>query len=482
MTRRLLDWRRVLPWTLLLSVVAVAPTHALDGRSLHVQNGRLTDGSGREVTLRGVNARVQGVFDVTFSDGRLPLEDMPTFDEGDAARMQAFGFNLLRLPINWSGVEPTQGTYDKAYLDRINAVVKVCHKHDIVVLLDFHQDAFSKEIGQDGAPRWVLDLLLGPSGYPYEGGPLTDLSARRFAPSTQAAFRGLFANQAGVQDAFAAAVAAVAKKFKSNAGVFGYEVLNEPWAAVAGVSNYESAVLSLNTTVAAAIRLVDKKHFVAFEPDTIRNQLDQAVASGPFPDERAIYAPHIYTDVFNGANGYASGDPAELAPSMQHADDEATQWGTPLLVGEWGIDPTAVNTNKWITDELNLQDQYRASSTFWLWEEVSSGHWGLYDGESSDPTGERIARTTALSRPYARAVPGTVLEHTFDDAANTLRLRYQPQGHGKLELFIPLRRYPTSYTLLCNGQPIKAKRDPVRGIVKFGCGKGSAERLVELAP
>jgi len=466
----------------LLSVVAVAPARALDGRSLQVLNGRLADGSGREITLRGVNARAQGIFDDTFNDGRLPLEDLPTFDEGDAMRIQAFGFNLLRLPINWSGLEPTQGTYDKTYLDRIATVVKVCSKHDILVLLDFHQDAFSKEIGQDGAPRWVLDLLLGPDGYPYEGGPLTDLTARRFAPAAQAAFRGLFANQAGVQDAFAAAAMTVAKKFKSNAGVFGYEILNEPWAAAAGVANYESAVLSLNTTVAAAIRQVDTKHFVAFEPDTIRNLLDQSVANGPFPDARAIYAPHVYTDVFNGSNGYASGDPAELAPSVQHAADEAAQWDTPLLIGEYGIDPNAVNANKWITDELNLQDQYRASSTFWLWEEVSSGHWGLYDGESSDPSGERLARTTALSRPYARAVPGTVLEHTFDDAANTLRLRYQAQGKGKLELSVPFRHYPTSYTLLCNSQPVKAKRDPKGGVVKFSCGKGTGERLVELSP
>lgn len=58
----------------------------LDGRRLRVDDGRLVDQRGREVTLRGVNARVEGLFDVTFDDGRLPLEAIPTFDKGVAYR------------------------------------------------------------------------------------------------------------------------------------------------------------------------------------------------------------------------------------------------------------------------------------------------------------------------------------------------------------------------------------------------------------
>src|SRR5262249_38105728 len=152
-------------------------------------------------------------------------------------------------------------------------------------------------------------------------------------------------------------------------------------------------------------------------------------------------------DVFDG-HTYASGDPAELAPSMEAAAAEAAAWGTPLLVGEYGIDPNAANANAWIAAELDLQDRLRAHSTFWLWEEISSGHWGLYDGESADG-GERVGRTTALSRVYARAVPGRVLEHAFDATANTLRLRYQARSGAPLELFVPPRRYPAGFAVRC---------------------------------
>ena len=39
----------------------------------------MVDRSGRQVVLRGVNARVQGLFDVTFDDGRIALQPIPAF-------------------------------------------------------------------------------------------------------------------------------------------------------------------------------------------------------------------------------------------------------------------------------------------------------------------------------------------------------------------------------------------------------------------
>src|SRR5262249_27135080 len=218
------EMRRVFALLAVLLVAVPSARAAVDGRRLRFVEGRLRDQRGREITLRGVNARAQGIFDVTFADGRLPLEDIPTFDEGDAERMRGFGFNLLRLPISWSALEPEPAQYDPSYLARIARVVKLCQRRGILVIVDFHQDAFSKEIGQDGAPRWSLDLLLGPNGYPYLGGPLNDLTARRFAPATLAAFHRFFADAGGIQDRYAAAATAVAKRFRRARGVLGSEI------------------------------------------------------------------------------------------------------------------------------------------------------------------------------------------------------------------------------------------------------------------
>jgi endoglycosylceramidase len=471
--------RRALALLAVFLITAPCARAAVDGRRFRFFDGRLRDQRGREVALRGVNARAQGIFDVTFADGRLPLEDIPTFDAGDAERMRAFGFNLLRLPISWSALEAVPGRYDRRYLDRIAAVVNICQRHGILVIVDFHQDAFSKEIGQDGAPRWTLDLLLGPTGYPYLGGPLTDLGIRRFAPATLAAFRQFFADADRIQDRFAAAATAVAKRFRRARGVLGYEIMNEPFALAAGGT--QAQLDTFHVRVATAIRGVDRRHLIVFEPDTIRNVLNRApVPAAPFPVPGAMYAPHIYTGVFDGLD-FSSGDPALLAPSMERAAAEAVAWGTPLLVGEYGIDPASPVANRWITAELDLQDRLRAHSTFWLWEEISSGHWGLYDGESADG-GERVARTHALSRVYARAVPGTVVEHAFDDAANTLRLRYEARGSAPLELFVPPRRYPGGFVMRCDGRPLATPRSAKDGIVQVRCGRDGGERVVEVEP
>src|SRR5262249_8017560 len=219
--------------------------------------------------------------------------------------------------------------------------------------------------------------------------------------------------------------------------VLGYETMNEPLAFLNPDGN--AKLTAFHVRVAQAIRTVDRRHLIVFEPDALRNLTNQGpVPAAPFPDARALYAPHVYTGVFDGQT--YTGDPSLLAPSMERAAAEAAAWGAPLLVGEYGIDPAHPHADEWITQQLDLQDRLRAHSTFWVWEETSQGHWGLFEGESSEPGGERLARTTALSRVYARRVPGRVLEHAFDAAANTLRLRYVARHEGGVELFVPPRR------------------------------------------
>jgi endoglycosylceramidase len=464
----------------LLAVALAGPAvgAGLDGRRLRVEDGRLVDQRGREVTLRGVNARVEGIFDVTFDDGRLPLEAIPGFDEGDVDRMRDLGFDLLRLPVNWSALEPDRGAYSKTYLRRIAETVALCGSRGISVLLDFHQDAFSKEIGQDGAPRWVLDLLLGPGGYPYLGGPLEDLTARRLAPHTLEAFRRFNENAAGVQDLFGTAAAVLAKRFRRSRVVVGYEIMNEPLALG---PDGDAQLRAFHVRIAEAIRRVDRRHLVVFEPNTTRNFLNAAtVPTEPFPDAKAVYGPHVYTYVFDGQT--FTGDTTALAASMEKAAAEAAAWGAPLFVGEYGIDPTHPLANDWITASLDLQDLHRAHSAFWLWEEISSGRWGLFEGESSDPGGERIGRTTALSRPYARAVPGRVLEHTVDPATSALRVRFAASSRAPVEIHVPPRRFPNGATVTCDGSIVDAAPDAVTHVARFRCGDGKGEPVVEVTP
>ena len=65
-------------------------------------------------------------------------------------------------------------------------------------LVDLHQDAYSKEIGEDGAPLWAI---MPPPTELLEG-PLNDLEERRISQQVLDAFSTFFGNRDGIQDAF----------------------------------------------------------------------------------------------------------------------------------------------------------------------------------------------------------------------------------------------------------------------------------------
>ena len=55
----------------------------------------------------------------------------------------------------------------QAWLAKLDAVLAMAHEHSFYVFVDMHQDAYSKEIGEDGEPLWAIvppptQLLEGP--------------------------------------------------------------------------------------------------------------------------------------------------------------------------------------------------------------------------------------------------------------------------------------------------------------------------------
>src|SRR2546430_13262944 len=82
-----------------------------DPNAVHVAGGVFRDGVGRQLLFRGYNAKVNGIYDAQFDDGRAPNETFPDFDEASAAKFEELGFDVLRLPINWSAIEPKPRKY-----------------------------------------------------------------------------------------------------------------------------------------------------------------------------------------------------------------------------------------------------------------------------------------------------------------------------------------------------------------------------------
>lgn len=130
--------------------------------------------SGRRVLLRGVNlggdtkvpfAPDQRTHKPTdFADHRtVSFVGRPfPLSEADShfTRLRHWGFNVLRLLTTWEAVEHVgPGQYDEAYLDYYAAISKKAGEHGLYVFVDFHQDAWSRMSGGDGAPGWTFEAI-----------------------------------------------------------------------------------------------------------------------------------------------------------------------------------------------------------------------------------------------------------------------------------------------------------------------------------
>ena len=455
-------------WPLILLLVAgcsraapyvarFAPVDS-DGKSLR-------DGEGRARLFRGVNVHIAGIFDVTFDDGRAPREPLPGFGADDAAQMRARGFNLVRLPINWSAIEPQKGQFSTDYLDRVAGIVDLCRAQGIDVLIDLHEDGFSKELCEDGAPLWAIV----PPPAALTGGPVPGPDCHT-APSALAAFDSFWTDAQMLQESYIDMLTHVAARFAGDSAVLGYEIMNEPIGVDADVQLFQ-------IKAAQALRAADPKHLIVFEPVATRNFTNGApFASAPFPVAGAVYAVHIYTAIFGNSSALADGSyPPLLAGSINGARDEADSWGTPLMITEYGLGSTTPEGPAWIGHAHDDFDAVQASTTWWLWKDPSPGGWGLFEPNPDGSYRERPSMMGALSRPYAQAVGGDLESMSWDGAALTVRFRGRADVPARHDIFWN----QGAPRITCDGKPLQPERvDDAGSTYVVRCGAGGAHALI----
>ncbi len=426
--------------------------------AVHVVGGAFRDGTGRQLLFRGYNAKVTTLFDVTFDDGRTPEETFPDLSEAEAARVEQLGWNVLRIPVSWSGLEPHPRQYAQAFLDKLDTVLAKAAAHHFYVVVDLHQDGYSKEIGEDGEPLWAIV----PPPTMLQQGPYSD--ARRLDPQVLQAGYSFFANASAtdgrpLQDAYVAAAQQIVRHVVGNPVVLGYEAFNEP------VLLHVAELDAFHAAFAEAVHAVDADAPVLFEPVATRNQFDASrVPTAPWSHGPGAYAVHIYTCWFSSCTpaSWTTEDPSALAPSMQHAELERAGWGTPLFVTEFGCDQTLAQGPAWMSAELDLQDRYLASST--AWELSGLGAWGFHD----DAGNERPATTHVMARSFPRAVAGTLLSIERPRPGDMI-VKYQATAATRgLPHEVSLSAdYVTSPSILCDGAPVAFT--PATGRATFTC-------------
>ena len=436
---------------------------------VQVQGDRLVDDQGREVKLRGINARVSGLFDVSFDDGRPPLEHIPEFGLEDVRLMKELGFNFLRLPINWSGLEPNEGEFSQSYLDRIKEVVSYCKQYEIYVLIDFHQDAYSKEIGEDGAPAWAIIPRMSVERT--EDGELSsgELEERRRSPQAIIAFTNFFLNRHQIQDRFLPAFTKIVSTFKDESAVIGFEIMNEPMTyQIPFFGNW--FLFRFYKKVVAAAREIDKRHTIWIEPDAVQQNIFMNVKpfKERFPDPQIVYAPHFYPVFRNWGKGIWFETESEWIEEFGSDMDDnlvhAESLGAPLVYGEWGLNPKLKRDEPYFRAFRKMTDARSIGHAMWLWKESSQDSWGLFD--YGKETGFTLNESAAklVGTPYASLVPGKLAYHHFDENNGKLEIKFILQeGSGKLDLFVPRRWYSDRYEIRLNDQVLSSDSIQVQG-------------------
>lgn len=427
----------------------------------------LVDAQGREVIFHGINARIEGLFDVTFDDGRTALEPIPPFTEEDCRFIgEDLGLNHLRLLVNWSAIEPHDDDFREDYLQRALDVAAMCERHGVYSIVDIHQDAFSKEIGEDGAPLWAIQ----PPPTQLLGGPLHDLDVRRASQQVADAFLALFSGQYGGDQQFAQMAAWVAERIEGKPGIVGLELFNEPMAY------FDTETLMLfHTTVATSVRAAAPRLPIFFEPAAERNVTDYDPVTALFPFDDAIYSPHMYCDVFE--DGWINEDVAKLEGSIARARVEASMHGAALYFGEFGNGDNAVGSH-YISEAERAFDETNASWAFWLYEEWSQGNWGLYESAPAGRGALRQARADLLARAFPAAIAGHVESFTYDVPTKMLTVNVTANRAGEHVISVPTRTFPNGVTVHCGANVVAA--DVSAGRARFRCA--STPIVVEPAP
>lgn len=412
---------------------------------------QITDGRGRQVLLRGVN--VDGLVDYWRSDlrvsyptdparyarGACPRDDPRV--EGvvvcrrDFAQMRVLGYNAIRLNLSWSLLEPSPGHIDRRYINRIAQVVGWARSAGIYVILDMHQDAWSKYLystssdhctapyqpirGYDGAPLWASIHTQ----------PVCALhGTRELDPAVEEDFAKFFTDAkapdgVGLRDHFTAAVAALARRFRNDPTVAGYDLLNEPtFFKLPGTD--ASVLLPFYAKVIAGVRhrIPGFRQLFFIEPGALRDVTDASnvnVSWSRYSSYRnVVYEPHVYTRTFTPPTFPMDGGYLSAIADAKHL-------GLPLWIGEFGCNPAETHTI--LSAHYREQDVFGLGGSLWLWKENANdinptAFWGVY----GPPFGSGVAQRDRIhlsSRTYPLYVAGNLRGLSYDAATGRFRMR-----------------------------------------------------------
>lgn len=220
------------------------------------------------------------------------------------------GFNSVRIPLHWKFFVAGANGFDV-----LDPIVDACRTDNLRVILDMHC-----------APGGQTGTNIDDSyGYPW-----------------------LF-ESAKSQDQLADVWARIAKQYRDELIVLGYDLLNEPIPHFPQLKKYNSLLEPVYKKVTKAIREVDRNHVIILGGAQWDTNFD---VFGPPFDDNLLYQLHKY---------WMTPDQASIQPFLSFRD----RYYVPIWLGESGE-----NTDDWIAKFRTLLEQNNVGWCFWPYKKM----------------------------------------------------------------------------------------------------------------
>jgi endoglycosylceramidase len=444
----------------------------------------LYDSKGRVVFFHGADAVYKDAPYELYPDPGKPWN----FSTADASLMARLGFNVVRLGMTWSGLEPGTAPandpaicddgkptnphqFNRAVLDRYVArlmkTVDLLGRFHIYTILDMHQDVYNQMFDGEGAPRWAACT---------DGVPNVDPPGRwSLEYATRAAgiaFHHFWDNnvRGDLQGQFDEVWGDVARAFRGNHWVLGYDPFNEPFSTSlirVGDEHFDSQLECFYTGtghigtpshgapalrcpshdpasgVIPTIQSNDPGHLIFDEPDNYASRgLPTYIGPMNLPD--LVFNVHIYC----GARSPVTGNPTNVAAcagqdahSLGVRASDRPEMGSAVqpkgpawFVTEFG----ASSDPELLASIAAAMDAQQVGWAYWAWK-----YYGDPTGSAAESlvmaNGHLRATARVLSRAYPQAVAGTPLQFDFSPTTETFDMAYVPNHHvhAPTVIFVP---------------------------------------------
>jgi endoglycosylceramidase len=261
----------------------------------------------------------------------------------------------------------------------------------------------------------------------------------------------------------------VAARFRGMHGVLGYELFNEPFPGTpyltcvlpSGCPAFDSKLTAFNRLVARAIRGVDRRTMIFYEPNVLFD-FGFTTNVGALADPEAGFAFHDYCFTFS-----ATGCATETA-GFQHALAHVQSTSEALLLTEFGS-TTAVAD---LGGMVRSADQYMVPWVEWAYCPCADPTGSTPDpfviDPAKPPAGSNLGQLALriLVEPYPELIAGTPLSWGFDRASGVFSLHYSTAragGHGRFkrgavtDVFVPRRDYRHGYRVRVHGGRVMSR-------------------------